>query len=261
MDEREIWTDYSGKMRRTGNQNSLTVLSRSLGHDNFVVSEPGCNFKGQYRIVVAMEHKKTLANMARNTRWGQTNRRTGNNNRRGNVTNNGSGSQQSEEIEEQEQRRAAKMSRKGPPKHQNKFAWKPNAGVKINETEVGGKFRPLSDVTGVCHRCKDQIEWKRKYGKYKPLTEPAKWDISEVEAEQKMLDEAIKNARERDRRTLLRAMNKGKSLSSTSEKSLMDNGSKAGELLAAESVEEDAESSRDDEDDNDIEEDEVKVLN
>ncbi|CAL5325929.1 unnamed protein product [Camellia sinensis] len=192
------------------------------------------------------------------------------------------------------------MSRKGPPKHQNKFAWKPNAGVKINETEVGGKFRPLSDVTGVCHRCKDQIEWKRKYGKYKPLTEPAKCqrcskravrqayhnlctacakeqhvcakcscrvdriigrDISEVEAEQKMLDEAIKNARERDRRTLLRAMNKGKSLSSTSEKSLMDNGSKAGELLAAESVEEDAESSRDDEDDNDIEEDEVKVLN
>ncbi|KAI8016832.1 Receptor-like protein kinase FERONIA [Camellia lanceoleosa] len=162
------------------------------------------------------------------------------------------------------------------------------------------KFRPLSDVTGVCHRCKDQIEWKHKYGKYKPLTEPAKCqrcskravrqayhnlctacakeqhvcakcssrvdriigrDISEVEAEQKMLDEAIKNARERDRRTLLRAMNKGKSLSSTSEKSLMDNGSKAGELLAAESVEEDAESSRDDEDDNDSEEDEVKVLN
>ncbi|KAI8019269.1 hypothetical protein LOK49_LG04G03382 [Camellia lanceoleosa] len=187
------------------------------------------------------------------------------------------------------------MSRKGPPKHQNKFAWKPNAGVKINET-----FRPLSDVTGVCHRCKDQIEWKHKYGKYKPLIEPAKCqrcskravrqayhnlctacakeqhvcakcssrvdriigrDISEVEAEQKMLDEAIKNARERDRRTLLRAMNKGKSLSSTSEKSLMDNGSKAGELLAAESVEEDAESSRDDEDDNDSEEDEVKVLN
>ena len=25
-------------------------------------------------------------------------------------------------------------SRQGPPKHQNKFAWKPNAGVKINET-------------------------------------------------------------------------------------------------------------------------------
>ncbi|CAN4079484.1 unnamed protein product [Withania somnifera] len=135
--------------------------------------------------------------------------------------------------------------RKGPPKHQNKIAWKPNAGIKINETEVGGRFRPLSEITGVCPRCKDQIDWKRKYGKYKPLTEPAKCqkcskrnvrqayhnlctgcakehkvcakcscrvdqvvgrDISEVEAEKKALEEAIKNARERDRRSLLRAV-------------------------------------------------------
>lgn len=26
--------------------------------------------------------------------------------------------------------------RKGPPKHQNKVAWKPNAGIKINETVI-----------------------------------------------------------------------------------------------------------------------------
>ncbi|KAE9466607.1 hypothetical protein C3L33_01457, partial [Rhododendron williamsianum] len=180
-------------------------------------------------------------------------------------------------------------TRKGAPVHQNKFAWKPNQGVKINETEVGGKFRPLSEVTGVCPRCKDQIEWKRKYGKYKPLSEPAKWsqslslslslslhiqrcskravrqayhnlctacakeqkvcakcscrvgqivgrDSAEVEAEQKMLEEAIKNARERDRRTLLRSMNKGKSHSSTTAKSPTNNGGKAGELFAAESL-------------------------
>nr|ACU16209.1 unknown [Glycine max] len=134
--------------------------------------------------------------------------------------------------------------RSGPPKHQNKYAWKPNAGRKINETEVGGRFRPLSEITGVCPRCKDQIEWKRRYGKYKPLLQPAKCqrfskravrqayhslcpgcakehgvcakcccntkqivgrDISEVEAEQKMLEEAIKNSRERERRSLLRA--------------------------------------------------------
>ncbi|KAK3032549.1 hypothetical protein RJ639_036788 [Escallonia herrerae] len=156
--------------------------------------------------------------------------------------------------------------RQGPPKHQNKYAWKPNAGVKINETEVGGRFRPLSEVTGVCLRCKEQIEWKRKYGKYKPLTEPAKCqrcskravrqayhnlcnacakehnvcakcscrveriigrDSSEVEAEQKSLEEAISNARERERRTLLRAMNKGTS-----------RGSKAGNLFTAASLEE-----------------------
>nr|GMD51866.1 variant-silencing SET domain-containing protein-like [Ipomoea batatas] len=64
--------------------------------------------------------------------------------------------------------------KKGPPKHQNRFAWKPNAGKKINETEPGGRFRPLSEITGVCLRCKEQIDWKRKYGKYKPLAEPAK---------------------------------------------------------------------------------------
>ncbi|ERN06064.1 hypothetical protein AMTR_s00142p00088080 [Amborella trichopoda] len=51
--------------------------------------------------------------------------------------------------------------RNGHPKHANKYAWKPNAGHKKNETEVGGKLRPFSQITGVCGRCKDQIEWKR----------------------------------------------------------------------------------------------------
>nr|KYP46633.1 Uncharacterized protein C9orf85 [Cajanus cajan] len=136
-------------------------------------------------------------------------------------------------------------NRNGPPKHQNKYAWKPNAGRKINETEPGGRFRPLSEITGVCPRCKEQIDWKRRYGKYKQLFQPAKCqkcskrnvrqayhnlcsgcakehgvcakcccgrnrivgrDISEVEAEQKMLEEAIKNSRERERRSLLRAV-------------------------------------------------------
>uniref|UniRef100_A0A5B7A7Z0 Uncharacterized protein n=1 Tax=Davidia involucrata TaxID=16924 RepID=A0A5B7A7Z0_DAVIN len=190
------------------------------------------------------------------------------------------------------------MSRQGQPKHQNRYAWKPNAGVKINETEVGGRFRPYSEITGVCPRCKEQIEWKRKYGKYKPLTEPAKCqrcskravrqahhnlctacakeqgvcakcscrvgriigrDSSEVETEQKMLEEAIKNARERDRRTLLRTMNKGKSHNSA--KIPTNRESKAGELLAAAPLEEHAEFSRDDDedDDDDNSEDEDQV--
>ncbi|CAK9175782.1 unnamed protein product [Ilex paraguariensis] len=196
-------------------------------------------------------------------------------------------------------------SRRGqPPKHQNAYAWKPNAGRKINETEVGGKFRPYSEITGVCSRCKDQIEWKRKYGKYKPLIEPAKCqrcskrtvrqayhnlcpacakeqnvcakcscqvgqiigrqalDSSEVEAEQKTLEEAIKNARERDRRTLLRAMNKGKT---NSAKTPVNNESKAGELLAVSSLEKFTELSRDDEkeeeEDDDEEEDEDQIIN
>ncbi|XP_031399113.1 trishanku [Punica granatum] len=170
-------------------------------------------------------------------------------------------------------------TRRGPPKHQNQYAWKPNAGRKINETEVGGRLRPLSEITGVCLRCKEQIEWKRRYGKYKPLAEPAKCqvcskrnvrqayhnlcrgcakdqnvcakcrchvgsvvgrDSSELEVEQKMLEEAIKNARERDRRTLLRAMNKGKSNSSG--KPATEKVNKVGELFPSSSLEDYAKS-------------------
>ncbi|XP_062106461.1 uncharacterized protein LOC133817856 [Humulus lupulus] len=180
--------------------------------------------------------------------------------------------------------------KQGPPKHQNKVAWKPNAGVKINETEVGGRFRPLSEVTGVCPRCRDQIEWKRRYGKYKGLTEPAKCqrctkravrqayhnlcngcakeqgvcakcrcnvkqivgrDISEVEAEQKELQEAIKHARERERRTLLRTLNKEKS--SNTVNTTTEKGNKVGELFPSASLEDYAELNRDDFEDEDDE--------
>lgn len=178
-------------------------------------------------------------------------------------------------------------SKQGPPKHQNRYAWKPNAGRKINETEVGGRFRPFSDITGVCLRCKDQIDWKRRYGKYKPLSEPAKCqlcskrnvrqayhnlcpgcakeqgvcakcrcrvdqtvgrDLSEVEAEQKMLQEAIKNARERDRRTLLRAMEKGKSKSSNKNKSAVEEETKVKDSIHS-STNEKAELGRNEDDD------------
>ncbi|KAF5193988.1 small acidic-like protein [Thalictrum thalictroides] len=190
------------------------------------------------------------------------------------------------------------MSKAGPPKHQNKVAWKPNLFCEKNETEVGGKRRPYSDITGVCPRCKTQIEWKRKYGKYKPLIEPAKCqkctkravrqayhnlcsacakdlnvcakcschverimgrDLAEVEAEKKALEDALKNARERDRRTILRAMEKGKTGSSTKTTTDVE-ATKAGELFSAESLDEYAGLSRDNEDD-DESEDEIKICN
>ncbi|XP_024541179.1 uncharacterized protein LOC112350002 isoform X1 [Selaginella moellendorffii] len=65
-------------------------------------------------------------------------------------------------------------SRRGPPKHQNTTAWKPNKGVKKKDKELGGKMHPYPAITGVCARCKDKIEWRRRYGKYKALVEPAK---------------------------------------------------------------------------------------
>eukprot|EP00262_Sarcandra_glabra_P021211 TRINITY_DN882_c0_g2_i1.p1 TRINITY_DN882_c0_g2~~TRINITY_DN882_c0_g2_i1.p1 ORF type:complete len:203 (-),score=28.91 TRINITY_DN882_c0_g2_i1:359-934(-) len=187
-------------------------------------------------------------------------------------------------------------SGRGPPKHQNKIAWKPHAGHKINETEPGGKLRPLPEITCVCSRCKDQIEWKRRYGKYKPLTEPAKCqkctkravrqayhnlcsgcaksldvcakccchvdriigrDSLEVEAERKALEEAVKNSRERDRRTLLRAMNKGKTSNVASTPMKVER-SEEGESFPAASIDEYAELCRlDDNEDGSEEEDHI----
>ncbi|KAJ0980159.1 hypothetical protein J5N97_008414 [Dioscorea zingiberensis] len=179
--------------------------------------------------------------------------------------------------------------RQGPPKHQNSFAWKPNAGHKKNDTEVGGRLRPYSEITGVCSRCRDQIDWKRRYGKYKPLVEPAKCqkcskrtvrqayhnicsgcakdlnvcakcccrveqivgrDSAEVDAERKELEEAIKNARERDRRTLIRAMNKNKGGKAVPTPKIGDR-STEGELFSPTSIDEYAELSRPDESDED----------
>ena len=30
-------------------------------------------------------------------------------------------------------------------------------------------------LNGLCGRCREKIEWKKKYDKYKPLTTPRKW--------------------------------------------------------------------------------------
>ncbi|XP_063547493.1 uncharacterized protein C9orf85 homolog [Cydia strobilella] len=57
-----------------------------------------------------------------------------------------------------------------PQKHQNKTAYKNDLHDKTNKT----KFLNNLDVTGVCKRCKDIIDWKIKYKKYKPLTAPRK---------------------------------------------------------------------------------------
>lgn len=139
---------------------------------------------------------------------------------------------------------------KGPPKHRNRTAWKANSGIKKKDKELGGKLHPYPEISGVCPRCKAQIEWRRKYGKYKALMEPTKCnqcskravrqayhalctacakerkvcakccqpsetivgkDADKEREQQQMLEEALRNLRERDRRTLLRAMNNGAS--------------------------------------------------
>ena len=55
--------------------------------------------------------------------------------------------------------------------HQNTVAWIPARADKHNS--LRGIVAALPN-DGVCRRCHDQIEWKKSYGKYKPLKVPAK---------------------------------------------------------------------------------------
>ena len=61
--------------------------------------------------------------------------------------------------------------RSGPPKHQNETAWVPSRNDKHNSLR---KLVSALPNQGVCARCHEQIEWKKQYGKYKPLKQPGK---------------------------------------------------------------------------------------
>jgi Uncharacterized conserved protein (DUF2039) len=62
-------------------------------------------------------------------------------------------------------RKGGVTSRK--PKHQNTFAFQHNP--KSKKTAVILKMTN----EGLCKSCWDKVEWKKKYRKYKPLTQPA----------------------------------------------------------------------------------------
>lgn len=58
--------------------------------------------------------------------------------------------------------------RNRPQKHQNRFAFKNN----LHDTNVRTKRMNAVQITHVCPRCKDILEWKIKYKKYKMLKAP-----------------------------------------------------------------------------------------
>ena len=60
------------------------------------------------------------------------------------------------------------ISRKRPQKHQNGKVFKNN----LYDTSHRTKFINNIQVCDVCVRCKEIIEWKIKYKKYKPLSKP-----------------------------------------------------------------------------------------
>lgn len=59
-------------------------------------------------------------------------------------------------------------ARARPQKHQNRFAFKNN----LHDTNVRTKRMNAIQINNVCPRCKDILEWKIKYKKYKMLKAP-----------------------------------------------------------------------------------------
>lgn len=53
--------------------------------------------------------------------------------------------------------------------HNNKTAWKHNPNSKKTQQIAN------SPNEGVCEKCWEKIEWRKKFRKYKPLTVPGRW--------------------------------------------------------------------------------------
>lgn len=60
-------------------------------------------------------------------------------------------------------------AKKGAQKYQNSFTYKHN-----NKSKTTQKIYKLPN-DGVCTHCFEQLEWRKKFRKYKPLTQPKKW--------------------------------------------------------------------------------------
>ncbi|XP_047379769.1 uncharacterized protein C9orf85 homolog isoform X2 [Sciurus carolinensis] len=62
------------------------------------------------------------------------------------------------------------VTRSRPQKHQNTFSFKNDKFDKSAQTKKINQ--KLHD--GLCQRCKEVLEWRVKYNKYKPLSKPKK---------------------------------------------------------------------------------------
>ncbi|RZC39139.1 DUF2039 domain containing protein [Asbolus verrucosus] len=74
------------------------------------------------------------------------------------------------------------IQRSRPQKHQNKTSFKNTLHDTSNRTKMLNSIQ----VSDVCLRCKEIIEWKIKYKKYKPLSQPKKC----VKCDQKAVKQA-----------------------------------------------------------------------
>lgn len=62
-------------------------------------------------------------------------------------------------------------SKKGPQKYQNKTAFRNNLHDASDKTKMLNQLA----IQGCCARCKEILEWKIKFKKYKMLSQPKKW--------------------------------------------------------------------------------------
>ncbi|XP_074136807.1 uncharacterized protein C9orf85 homolog isoform X3 [Sminthopsis crassicaudata] len=62
------------------------------------------------------------------------------------------------------------VTRTRPQRHQNAFSFKNDKfDTSIQTKRINAKLHD-----GVCHHCKEVLEWRVKYSKYKPLSKPKK---------------------------------------------------------------------------------------
>jgi len=79
---------------------------------------------------------------------------------------------QQQQPQQQQQATSTKKKKKGrAPSHQNAFAFAHNPKSKLTAKILA------SPNVGVCRRCRDKIEWRKKYRKYKPLTKPGRCNL------------------------------------------------------------------------------------
>ncbi|KAM9095749.1 uncharacterized protein C9orf85 homolog isoform X2 [Sarcophilus harrisii] len=68
------------------------------------------------------------------------------------------------------------VTRTRPQRHQNAFSFKNDKfDTSIQTKRINAKLHD-----GVCQRCKEVLEWRVKYSKYKPLSKPKKWLLKEL---------------------------------------------------------------------------------
>lgn len=59
------------------------------------------------------------------------------------------------------------MQKRKAQKYQNRSSYRPKEAMQDIASKVS--------FNGLCPRCREQIEWKIQFNKYKPLTDLAKW--------------------------------------------------------------------------------------